>query len=95
MYFLRRRTVLPRQPGSIANLLAYAHQSQMLLDLVDAEWMNSQEMTRHLEEKGYKYGFGWFTGRDGIDHCGIDQEPLIASYEFGVDWSKVSCPSKQ
>ena len=54
---------------------------------VDTEKMNSKEMTRHLEEKGKMYGLGWFLGVDGVEHCGVDQEPLRARYQWGVDFT--------
>lgn len=87
-YVKRRHIFLPRQPGSIAGVLAYIHQSHMLDDFVDTETMNSKEMTAHLEGLGKRYGLGWFNGRDGQDHCGVDQEPILAKYKHGYEWKK-------
>jgi uncharacterized protein DUF3433 len=87
-YLKRRHIFLPREPGSIAGVLAYIHQSRMLDDFVDTETMDSKQMTAHLEERGKKYGLGWFNGRDGQDHCGVDQEPILAKYKHGYDWKK-------
>jgi Protein of unknown function (DUF3433) len=87
-YAKRRHIFLPRQPGSIAGVLAYIHQSRMLDDFVDTETMNSKKMTSHLEGLGKKYGLGWFNGRDGQDHCGVDQEPILAKYKHGYEWKK-------
>ena len=88
VYAYRRHKFLPRQPGSIADTLAYIHQSRMLDDFVDTESFDAPAMTRHLEKLGKTYALGWFNGRDGIDHCGVDQEPILAPYEHGVDWAK-------
>ena len=57
----------------------------MLWDFVDTEKMNANQMTVHLGEKGKKYGFGWFTGRDKKRHCGIDEEELTSNYTHGIN----------
>lgn len=88
IYKQRRHKFLPRQPGTIAGVLAFIHQSRMLKDFDGTERMDSKEMGQHLEMLGKTYGLGWFNGRDKEDHCGVDQEPLFASYQFGVDWKK-------
>ncbi|KAH6609597.1 spray [Trichoderma cornu-damae] len=82
--FLRRRhPFLPRQPNTIASVLAYIHQSKMLYDFVGTEKFTSAQVRRRLGE--YKmYGLGWFVGRDGQKHCGVDQEELISNYKHGI-----------
>lgn len=88
VYKQRRHKFLPRQPGTIAGVLAFIHQSWMLDDFVNTERMDSKQMRQHLEKLGKTYALGWFNGRDGEDHCGVDQEPVVAPYKFGVDWKK-------
>lgn len=88
VYLRRRHKFLPREPGTIASVLAFIHQSRMLVDFVGTEMMNSRQMTRYLEGIGKTYGLGWFSGRDGDDHCGVDEEPLLSDYKYGVDWRK-------
>lgn len=89
VYAKRRHYFLPRQPGTIASVLAFIHQSNMLIHFVDTQKKNSKEMTRYLEGmEGKTYALGWFRGRDGEDHCGIDEEPVAAEYKHGVDWRK-------
>ncbi|KAF2663767.1 hypothetical protein BT63DRAFT_379578 [Microthyrium microscopicum] len=88
VYLRRGRVFLPRQPGSIAGVLAYIHQSRMLDDFIDTERKDADMMTKHLEKIGKTYALGWFRGRDHEDHCGVDQEPMDASYEHGKDWDK-------
>lgn len=89
VYAKRRHYFLPRQPGTIASVLAYIHQSNMLVNFVNTQRLDSTAMTRYLEKmKGKTYGLGWFRGRDGEDHCGIDEEPIAAEYKHGVDWRK-------
>lgn len=86
VYKQRRHKFLPRAPGTISGVLAFIHQSRMLTDFVDTERMDSKTMRLHLEKLEKTYALGWFNGRDGEDHCGVDQEPILAPYEFGVDW---------
>jgi hypothetical protein len=38
-----------------------------------------------LKRLGKRYGFGWYLGRDGKRHLGIDAEPLLEGYTFGRD----------
>lgn len=91
--FLRRRTpFLPRQPNTIASVLAFIHQSKMLYDFVGTEKFCNGQMVRFLEDIGKTYGLGWFEGRDGRTHCGVDQEALIAGYRHGLDYSRSNKP---
>jgi hypothetical protein len=79
---------MPRQIGTMASVLAFIHQSKMLVHFVDTDKMTSTQMTKYLEKSGKTYALGWFSGRDGDDHCGIDEEPILAPYKYGVDWTK-------
>ncbi|KAH0543468.1 hypothetical protein FGG08_002233 [Glutinoglossum americanum] len=85
VYHYRGHAFLPRQPGTIASVLAFIHQSKMLWDFVDTETLNAKQMTVHLGKKGKKYGIGWFTGRDKKRHCGVDEEELTSNYTHGID----------
>ncbi|KAI9678759.1 MAG: hypothetical protein M1817_005816 [Caeruleum heppii] len=84
VYWRRRHPVLPREPSTIASILTYIHQSKMLWDFVDTETYDTAKMRKHLRTKGKRYGMGWFKGRDGEDHCGIDEEELMEDYKPGV-----------
>lgn len=91
--FLRRRQpFLPRQPNTIASVLGYIHQSKMLYDFVGTEKKSNDEMAAWLEKVGRTYGLGWFEGRDGRVHCGVDQEEMSASYRHGVDFQGSNRP---
>jgi hypothetical protein len=98
VYLRRRHPFLPRQPNTIASVIAYIHQSVMLYDFVDSEKLSNSGMVSMLESLKYErpdgrgtvgekktYGLGWFKGRDGQIHCGIDEEKLRGSYVFGKD----------
>jgi hypothetical protein len=86
VYVRRSQRFIPRQVGTIASVLGFIHQSNMLDNFVDTERMNSNEMTKHLNKLGKTYALGWFRGRDNKDHCGIDEEPMLAPYEWGKDF---------
>ncbi|KAL2202741.1 hypothetical protein CC79DRAFT_1279898 [Sarocladium strictum] len=89
VFFGRRHPFLPRQPNTIASVLAFIHQSKMLYDFVGTTKMGSTETARHLETKrdadgkSKTYGLGWFKGRDGQEHLGVDEEELIGNYKHG------------
>lgn len=84
----RRHPFLPRQPGTISSVLAFIHQSKMLIDFDGTAQQTTLERKQKLDRLGKRYGFGWYVGRDGKRHLGIDFEPLIKAYEFGDDPSK-------
>lgn len=91
--YARRRTVfLPRQPNTIASVLAYIHQSKMLYGFVGTAKLSRAEMLRKLESMGKTYGLGWFRGRDGQSHCGVDEEELLSGFRVGYDYSRATKP---
>jgi hypothetical protein len=91
--FLRRRhAFLPRQPNTIASVLAFMHQSKMLYDFVGTAKLSNAQMARRLDGLGKTYGLGIFEGRDGLTHCGVDEEELTGSYKHGVDYSQGNKP---
>jgi len=92
VYSRRRHPFLPRQPNTIASILAFIHQSKMLYDFVGTEKMNNAQMVHRLRGIGKTYGLGWFTGRDGEMHCGVDEEELASNYKHGDDARKASQP---
>lgn len=86
-YWRRSHKFMPRQIGTMASVLGFIHQSKMLVNFVDTEKFDSRQMTKHLEKSGKKYALGWFAGRDGEDHLGIDEEEILSEYKYGVDWT--------
>ncbi|KAL2292011.1 hypothetical protein FJTKL_10695 [Diaporthe vaccinii] len=92
VFVRRRKPFLPRQPNTIASVLAFIHQSKMLWSFVGTEKLGNREIVDFLEEVGQRYGLGWFEGRDGMEHCGIDQEELKTSYRHGLDNSRSNKP---
>lgn len=137
VYKLRRHPFLPRQPSTIASVLAFIHQSKMLYDFVAVPTPSSRPpllatsssetsatagaartgsvtsnasndptspptappplrqgvalraaqtlvdqdiLVKRLTSMNKTYGLGWFIGRDGETHCGVDQEELKMSY---------------
>lgn len=90
--FLRRRhAFLPRQPNTIASVLAYIHQSKMLWNFVGTAKLSNAQMVRKLED-GKTYGLGWFDGRDGQQHCGVDEEELKGNYKHGINMTEATDP---
>ena len=124
--FVRRgRVFLPRQPNTIASVLAYIHQSKMLYGFVPRHnaggsptatgtdtnqakqgggvggeggdgsktgGEGAESVVARLAEMGKTYGLGWFQGRDGQTHCGVDEEELLSGYKVGYDYSRATKP---
>ena len=88
----RRHAFLPRQPNTIASVLAYIHQSRMLYDFVGTARLSGAEMAGRMDRLGKTYGLGWFQGRDGKTHCGVDEEELAGGYRHGVRLGEVNKP---
>jgi hypothetical protein len=80
---LRSRPFLPRQPGTITSVLTFIYQSKMLFHFEGTQEMSTAEREKKLRGFGLTYGFGWFCGRDGKRHLGIDSEELSSDYEYG------------
>lgn len=91
VFFRRRHPFLPRQPNTIASILAFIHQSKMLYNFVKTNELSNSDMARRLND-GTTYGLGWFIGRDGQTHCGVDQEELLSTYKHGLDASQGNQP---
>jgi hypothetical protein len=94
----RRRIFLPRQPNTIASVLAFLHRSKMLNDFEGTAKYSKVQMLERLDglKKGdgtrKTYGLGWYSGRDGQTHMGIDEEELQSSYRHVEDYSQSNRP---
>lgn len=88
VYFRRsRRPFIPRQPATIASILAFIHASQMLEDFVGTETHTSKEIQEMLVRKNKRYALGWFQGWDGKIRCAVDQEPSVGKYIHGESYN--------
>lgn len=85
VFIRRRHPFLPRQPNTIASVLAFVHQSKMLYDFVGTAKYTNAQMRQRLESLGKTYGLGWFDGRDGQAHAGVDEEELMGNYKHGAE----------
>ncbi|CAJ2503288.1 Uu.00g106820.m01.CDS01 [Anthostomella pinea] len=92
VFVRRRHPFLPRQPNTIASVLAFMHQSKMLYDFVGTAKFTNAQMMRRLDDIGKTYGLGWFDGRDGQTHCGVDEEELSGNYKHGIDAAQGNKP---
>ncbi|KAK6337816.1 hypothetical protein TWF696_001295 [Orbilia brochopaga] len=85
----RRKTpFLPRQPGTIASVLTYIHQSKMVTDFEQMEQWPTSKREAKLMSLNKRYAFGWFSGRDKQIHLGVDQCPISSRYEYGKDYKQ-------
>ncbi|KAI1105131.1 hypothetical protein F4804DRAFT_351231 [Jackrogersella minutella] len=92
VFFRRRHPFLPRQPNSISSVLAFIHQSKMLYDFVGMATFTNAQIRGRLEGLGKTYGLGWFDGRDGNTHLGVEEEELTGDYRHGCDYKQGNKP---
>ncbi|TGZ82504.1 hypothetical protein EX30DRAFT_370589 [Ascodesmis nigricans] len=81
----RGKAFLPRQPGTISSVLAFIYMSHWITELDGTENKSTAERQAKLAKTGKKYGFGWYRGRDGKRHLGVEHEQLLEDYKFRVD----------
>ncbi|KAM0333156.1 hypothetical protein ACHAQA_001816 [Verticillium albo-atrum] len=84
VFIRRRHPFLPRQPNTLASVLAFIHQSKMIYGFVETSKLDHKGMAQHLEAQQKTYGLGRFVGRDGQTHCGVDEEELLGGYKHGT-----------
>ncbi|KAK5242920.1 hypothetical protein LTR20_007080 [Exophiala xenobiotica] len=87
VYLRRRHPFLPREPSTIAAVLAFIYSSNMLTDFIGTERLNNEVMETRLRNIGKRYALGWFKGRDGQIHCAIDEEPVRSRYVHGKPYT--------
>jgi hypothetical protein len=98
VYTSRRHPFLPREPSTIAAVLAFIFASNMLDDFIDTERYTNRQMEAMLKSKvdangnPKRYGLGWFKGRDERIHCAIDEEPMRSIYVHGKPYSLAQAP---
>jgi hypothetical protein len=68
---------LTHQPTSLAGLYASLYASCALEDAKGTGHMDEKDRARTMDATGARYGYGWFVGRDGEIHVGIEREPLF------------------
>lgn len=92
IYVRRRHPFLPREPSTIAAILAFIYASNMLDDFVGTEHLSNSAMELKLKGLNKRYALGWFRGRDGRVHCAIDEEPVRSRYVHGVSYREAQAP---
>ncbi|KAF2277416.1 uncharacterized protein EI97DRAFT_361569, partial [Westerdykella ornata] len=80
VYVQRSDVSLPRKPGTLAFVLLATHQAKMIVNWVGCEKLSYEQRRNLLVSWDKTYGFGWYQGRDGALHLGIDEEPLVTDY---------------
>jgi hypothetical protein len=98
IYLRRRHPFLPREPSTIAAVLAFIFASNMLDDFIDTERYTNKQMEAMLKSKvdingkPKRYGLGWFKSRDGKVRCAIDEEPMRSKYVHKKPYSWAQAP---
>lgn len=98
VYIRRSHPFLPREPSTIAAVLAFIFASNMLDDFIDTERFTNKQMEAMLKSKvdidgnPKRYGLGWFKSRDGKLRCAIDEEPMRSKYAHKKPYSWAQAP---
>jgi hypothetical protein len=87
VYWRRHHPFLPREPSTIASVLAFIYASNMLTDFIDTERLTNAQMEARLKGINKRYGLGWVKGRDGDIHIAIDEEPMKSKYVHGKPYT--------
>lgn len=75
----RRKRYMPHDISTIADLVSFFYQSQLLTDEVFREPRSKADLVTRIivtppgETESPRYAFGAYTGRDGREHLGIDR----------------------
>jgi len=78
-YIRRPARFLPRQPTTIASVLAAFASSHAVLDFKGTASMTKKERSRLVRRLDHQYGFGAFVGVDGVMHVGIEKQPFLGA----------------
>jgi hypothetical protein len=76
MYIVRPGAFLRHIPTTLAATIPYIYASKVGEDLAWAQGPGGQDIDKYLSRGYRRYGYGWFQGRDGEMHLGIDREPV-------------------
>ena len=75
---LRRRSVSsPRVPRTLAAILPWVASSRMLRDMEGLHALRSDERERLLQQRGDRFGFGWFVDEHMNWRLGLEREPFV------------------
>ncbi|KAA8914876.1 hypothetical protein FN846DRAFT_915538 [Sphaerosporella brunnea] len=76
LYVVSPGAFLRHVPTTLAATIPYIYASKVGEDLAWAHGPGGQDVDKYLS-RGYRsYGYGWFQGRDGEMHLGVDREPV-------------------
>ncbi|KAA8905831.1 hypothetical protein FN846DRAFT_949711 [Sphaerosporella brunnea] len=77
VYFSMYSAFTVHAPTTLAGLYASFHASSVVHDVRGTETIRNKERRKRLEMLGNTYGYGWYLGKDGGKHVGIEKEPLL------------------
>lgn len=76
-YFLRPGRFLKQLPTSLEKTIPLVSNGKVVEEMAPMLGMGQVERMVLLEEMGWTFGFGWFWGRDGGKHYGVDRDPVV------------------
>jgi hypothetical protein len=75
-YIIRPGAFMIHIPTTLAATIPLVYASNMADDLAPVQHLAEKQLNDYLEGGNGRYGYGWFVGRDGEKHLGVDREPV-------------------
>jgi hypothetical protein len=75
-YIIRPGAFMIHIPTTLAATIPLAYASNMAEDVAPVQHLGKKQLKDYLEGGNGRYGYGWFIGKDGERHLGVDREPV-------------------
>jgi hypothetical protein len=89
-YIIRPGAFLIHIPTTLAARIPLVYASNMADDVAPVQHLVEKQLKDYLEGGNGRYGYGWFVGRDGERHLGVDREPVdrLGTGEKRMRWGR-------
>jgi hypothetical protein len=89
-YIIRPGAFMIHIPTTLAATIPLIYASNMADDVAPVRHLTEKQLNDYLEGGNGRYGYGWFVGRDGERHLGVDREPVdrLGTGEKRMRWGR-------
>jgi hypothetical protein len=89
-YIIRPGAFMIHIPTTLAATIPLIYASNMGDDVAPVQHLTEKQLNDYLEGGNGRYGYGWFIGRDGERHLGVDREPVdrLGTGEKKMRWGR-------
>jgi hypothetical protein len=75
-YIIRPGAFMIHIPTTLAATIPLIYASNLAEAMAPVQHLAEKQLNDYLEGGNGRYGYGWFVGRDGERHLGVDREPV-------------------